>query len=101
MARECATPAKTLNRDGELRGCGQTPHQQQSAINTQHSLPDPKPKLTQMKACKKRGRLEVAPVPFLNHDPIACLMGCSNEVPVIIDGQKTTALYIWVLRCQV
>ena len=56
MARDCATPAKTLNRDGgEPREYSQSPHQQQSTINSHHSLPDPKSKLTQMKAAKKRG----------------------------------------------
>ena len=45
-----------------------------------------------MKAAKKRGQQEVAPTPFLNPDPIAQLVGCSNEVPVVIDGQEVTAL---------
>ena len=31
-------------------------------------------------------------VPFLNLDPIACIVGQSNEVPIIIDGRKVTAL---------
>ena len=91
MARECATPAKTLNEEGELREYSQTPHQQQS-INSQHSLPDPKPKLTLMKAAKKRGWQEVAPVPFLNPDPKACLVGYSNEPLVVVDGHELTAL---------
>ena len=46
-----------------------------------------------MKAAQRTGQLEGAPVPFLNPDPIACLVGCSNEAPVIIDGQKSTALF--------
>ena len=77
---------------GELRECGQTPHQQQSTINSHHSLPDSKPRLTQMKAAKKRGWLEVTPVPFLNPDPTAHLVGCSNEALVFVDGQETTTL---------
>ena len=76
---------------GDPRECGQTPHQQQP-INLQHSLPDPKPKLTLMKAAKKKGQPEVAPTPFLNADPIVQLVGCSNEVPVVIDGQEVTVL---------
>ena len=32
------------------------------------------------------------PIPFLNPDPIAHLIGHSNEAPVIIDGQEVTAL---------
>ena len=31
-------------------------------------------------------------VPFLNLDPIAHLVGWSNEAPVIVDGQKVTKL---------
>ena len=31
-------------------------------------------------------------VPFLNPDPIAYLVGHSNEAPVLIDGQETIAL---------
>ena len=76
---------------GDPRECSQTPHQQQQ-INLQHSPPDPKPKLILMKAAKKGGQPEVAPTPFLNPDPIAQLVGCSNEVPVVIDGQEVTAL---------
>ena len=45
-----------------------------------------------MKAAKKWGWQEVTPVPFLNPDPIVCLVGCSNEAPVVVDGQETTAL---------
>ena len=93
MARECTTPAKMLNKDGgSLRECGQTPLPQQSKLNPHHSLPDPKPKLTLMKAAKKRGQQEVTPVLFLNPDPIAHLVGHSNEAPVVVDGQETTAL---------
>ena len=36
---------------------------------------------------------ETAPViPFLNPDPVAHLVGQTNEAPVIVDGQKVTAL---------
>ena len=45
-----------------------------------------------MKAAKRKGQQPVAPVPFLNPDPIAHLVGHSNEVPVVIDGQEVTAL---------
>ena len=39
------------------------------------------------------GMWEVTPAfPFLNLDPIAHLVGWSNEAPVIVDGQKVTAL---------
>ena len=32
------------------------------------------------------------PIPLLNLDPIAHLVGCSNEAPVIIDRQEVIAL---------
>ena len=76
---------------GELRECSQTPYQLQS-INLQHSLPDPKAKLTLMKAARTKGQQQVTLIPFLNPDPIAHLVGHSNEAPVIIDGQEVTAL---------
>ena len=76
----------------ELRECIPTPHQQQSTVDLQHYLPDPKPKLTLLKAVQKKGWPEVSPVPFIYPDPIARLVGCSNEAPVIIDGQETMAL---------
>ena len=61
-------------------------------VNLQHSLPDPNPQLTHMKAATRKGWRQVVPVPFLNADPIACLIGHSNEAPVIIDGQEVAAL---------
>ena len=45
-----------------------------------------------MKAAQRTGQPEVAPVPFLNPDSIAHLVACSNEAPVIVDGQRMTAL---------
>ena len=45
-----------------------------------------------MKAAKRKGWQQVTPISFLNLDPIAHLIGCSNEAPVIIDGQEVTAL---------
>ena len=92
MPRKCTTPAKILNKEGGTKGMWSNPHQQQSTINLHHSLPDPKPKPTLMKAVKKRGQQEVTPVPFLNTDPIVHLVGHSNEAPVVVDGQETTAL---------
>ena len=76
---------------GELRECSQTPHTTQS-VNSQHSLPDPNPKLTHIKVAKRKGWQQVTPIPFLNPDPIAHLIGCSNEAPVIIDRQEVTAV---------
>ena len=52
----------------------------------------PKPKPTTMKVTQKKGWPEVTTVPFLNPDPIAHLVGCSNEAPVIVDGQEMTTL---------
>ena len=91
MARECATPSKQLNKDGGTEGMWSNPYIMQS-VNLQHSLPDPNPKLTHMKAAKRKGWRQVAPIPFFNPDPIACLIGHSNEAPVIIDGQEVAAL---------
>ena len=45
-----------------------------------------------MKAAQKKEQPDVASVPFPNPDPIAHLVGCSNEAPVIVDGQEMTAL---------
>ena len=45
-----------------------------------------------MKVAQKKGWPEVTPVPFLNPDPVAHLVGCSNEAPVIVGRQKMTAL---------
>ena len=45
-----------------------------------------------MKAAKRKGWQQVTPIPFLNLDPLAHLIGCSNEAPVIIDGQEVAAL---------
>ena len=89
MARDYATPVKPLNKDGGTKG----QHPLQTSINKlQHSLPDPDPKLTHMKVARRKRWQQVTPIPFLNPDPIAHLVGCSNEVPVIIDGQEVTAL---------
>ena len=90
-ARECATLAKPLNRDGGTKGMWSNPHSMHP-VNSQHSIPDPNPKLTHMKAAKSRGWQQVIPILFLNLDPIACLIGHSNKVPVIIDGQEVAAL---------
>ena len=76
---------------GKLSECGPIPCIMQS-INSLHSLPDCDPKLTQVKAAKRKGQQQVTPIPFLNPDPIAHLIGCCNEAPVIIDGQEVTAL---------
>ena len=55
IASECITPSKALIREGRTKGMQPKPQQQQSTINSHHSLPYPKPNLTQMKAAKKRG----------------------------------------------
>ena len=45
-----------------------------------------------MEVAQKKGQPEAITVPFFNPDPIAHLVGCSNEAPVIVDVQETTAL---------
>ena len=31
-------------------------------------------------------------MPFLNPDPVACLVGCANEASVVVDSREVTAL---------
>ena len=45
-----------------------------------------------MKAARRKGWQQVTPIAFLNPDPIAHLVGHSNEAPIIIDRQEVTAL---------
>ena len=45
-----------------------------------------------MKGARRKGWQPVAPIPFLNPDPIAHLVGHSDETLVVIDGQEVTAL---------
>ena len=40
----------------------------------------------------RKGQREIAPIPFLNPDSVAHLVGHANEAPVVIDGYKVTAL---------
>ena len=65
---------------------------QQSAVTSKHSLCDPKPKPTQEKAVNQKGWKGIAPIPFLNPEPVARLVGCTNEAPVVIDSREVTAL---------
>ena len=76
---------------GDPRKCSQTPLQQPT-ISLKHSLYDPEPKPTQDRAVNKRGQKGITPIPFLNPDPVAQLVGCANEVPVVMDGHEVTAL---------
>ena len=91
MARECVTLAAPLNREGGPKGMWSNPLQQPT-VSSKHSLCDPKPKLTQNKAVHKEGWRGIAPIPFLNPDPVARLVGCANEAPVVIDGHEVAAL---------
>ena len=50
---------------------------------------------------QKKGQLEVTHVPFLNPDPIAHLVGCSNKAPVIVYGQEITTLIYLGAHCNV
>ena len=61
-------------------------------VNLQHSLPNPNPKLSHMKVAKRKGQQQVTPIPFLNLNPTAHLIGHFNKAPVIIDGQVVAAL---------
>ena len=95
MAWECPTPAKTLNQSGGSEGMWPNPPPVPATTANSRppvSLPKPRPKLTTMKAAQRTGWPEVAPFPFLDPGPIACLVGCSNETPVIVDGQRMGTL---------
>ena len=92
MAKECATPAAQLNREGGTQGNVVKPPSNSQPVNTKHSLCDPKPKLTQEKAVKQKGWKGITPIPFLNPDPVAHLVGHANEASVVIDGREVTAL---------
>ena len=61
-------------------------------VNSKHSLCNPKPKLTEDKAARKRGWKEIAPIPFLNPNLVARLVGHANEAPVVVDGREVAAL---------
>ena len=76
---------------GDPWECSQ-PTLQQHTVSSQHSLSGPKPKLTQVKEVTKKGWKGIAPIPFLNPDLVAHLVGCANEAPVVIDGCKVAAL---------
>ena len=65
---------------------------QQTTVSSKHSLCDPKPKPTQDKAVNKKGWKGIAPIPFLNPNPVVQLVGHANEVPVVMDGCEVTAL---------
>ena len=62
------------------------------AVKSKHSLCNPEPKLTQDKVDKQKGQKEIAPILFLNPDPVVQLVGCANEAPVVVDGCEVTAL---------
>ena len=76
---------------GDPRECSQTPLQQPT-VSFKHSLCDPKLKLTQDKAVNKRGQKGIAPILFLNPDPVVQLVGHANEAPVVVDGHEVAAL---------
>ena len=53
---------------------------------------NPEPKLTQNRAVKPKEQKGVTPIPFLNPDPMAQLVGCTNEASVVMDGHEMAAL---------
>ena len=76
---------------GDLRECGQTPLKPHT-VNLKHSLCNPEPKPTQAKVGRQREQKDITPIPFLNPDPVVRLVGCTNKVPVVMDGQEVSAL---------
>ena len=89
--RVCNTSNAVKQGRGDPRECSQTPLISY-AVNSKHSLCNPKPKLTQDKAVKKRGWKEITPIPFLNPNPVVQLVGCANEALVVVDGCEVVAL---------
>ena len=61
-------------------------------VNSTHSLCNPKPKPTQDEAARKRGWKEIAPIPFLNPNLVARLVGHANEALVVMDRCEVAAL---------
>ena len=95
MARECPTQHCFKSGQRELGECGSPPPATVAPANSRPLpfLPQPRQRPASMKAAWWTGLWEVAPVvPFLNPDQTAHLVGWSNEAPVIVDGQKVTAL---------
>ena len=76
---------------GDPRECSQTPLKS-CTVSLKHSLCNPEPKLTQDKSVKQRGWKGIAPIPFLNPDPVVRLVGRANEAWVIVDGHEMAAL---------
>ena len=88
MCNSCGTIKQGRGDTGE---CSQTPLQS-CAIKTKHSLYNPEPQLTQKEAGKQRGQKNIDSILFLNPNPVAQLVGCANEAPVVVDGCEVTAL---------
>ena len=68
------------------------PNPQLPTVGTQHS---PRPQITTdhpPRNTKERMIKSSSSALFLNPNLVTQLMGCSNEAPVIVDGQETTAL---------
>ena len=99
MARECPTSPLPLNQPG--RNWGNVAHPLPATAGPannrpQHSHPNPRLRLTSMRVAWQTGLKEVTPtVPFLNLDPIACLVGWSSEAPIFVDGQNVIVLIDW------
>ena len=91
MARGCATPAKPLNRDGGTEGMWSTPPP--AAVNKLTTFPPLTHNQNQPIWSSKEERMTAShPNTIPQSRPIAHLVGCSNDAPVIIDGQEVTAL---------
>ena len=65
---------------------------QQPTVSSKHFLCGPKPKPSQAKAVNKKGQKEIEPIPFLNPNLVAQLVGCANEAPVVMNGCEVIAL---------
>ena len=95
MARECPTPVSASNQPRGNQGNVAHPLLVKAAPASNRpytSLTNLGQRPAGIRAAQQTGPRETTPIiPFLNPDPIAHLVG-SNEAPVIVDGQKVTAL---------
>ena len=91
MAGECATPAKTLNKEGGPRGMQSNPPPTTCSKFTTFPL-WPWTKTNPSKGSNKKEQKGITPIPFLNPDLVVKLVGHANEVPVVIDGCEVAAL---------
>ena len=91
MERECPTPESALNQSGGTEGMWLSPLHVKAtqASSRPHTFPLQAQTKNRWHEARQTGPRGTAPViPFLNPDHV----GLSSEAPLIVDGQKVTAL---------